>query len=85
MSGQGIYRDSVANGWQQLIGVVPSLTAVNASGDLAVEFAGYGVFILKHGTGSPTQLTPANAALLTIDNNGDVFADLQQAGVKDFP
>ncbi len=80
VSGGGVYVNTLAAGWQQKNPVTPSLTAVNAEGDVAVYFSGYGVYLLRHGATSFTQLTTASASALAIDGAGDVFADLAAAG-----
>ena len=81
VSGQGVYRNTLAAGWQQLNPVTPTLTAVDAAGDEAVYFPGYGVYLLK---ARDQQLhavdAAASASALAIDANGDVFADLPAAG-----
>ena len=43
-AGQGVWGYSPSGGWQQLMSANASLLAVNANGDVAAEFPGYGVY-----------------------------------------
>ena len=70
---------AASSGWSQLpdpsgVTVAPTLLAVDASGYVAAEFPGSGVW-LYNGT-SWTKLTTATASLLAMDNSGNVYADL---------
>ena len=81
VSGQGIWRFTLANGWQQLHPVTPALMAVDTLGDVAAVFSGYGTYLYSHTTQTWKQIHPLSASLLSIDAAGDVFAEFQGYGV----
>ena len=84
-SGQGVLENaSGTDDWQPLTSATPppsttpSLMAVDANGDVAAEFQGYGVYLYTQANGWQ-RLTTAAAALLAIDGSGNVYADLSGA------
>ena len=78
--GSGVYGYRPDTGFQQLLTANASVLAVNANGDVAAEFPGYGVYHYTEATETWLQLTAYNATLLGIDSSGNVYADLAQAG-----
>jgi aryl-phospho-beta-D-glucosidase BglC (GH1 family) len=75
----GVLEYTAAAGWQQLTASVPALLAVNASGQVAAQFAGLGVF--QHTASGWAQLTGSNASAVALDGRGDVAAAFAGLGV----
>ena len=81
VSGQGVLENAAGDDWQPPSSatpppsLTPSLMAVDANGDVAAEFQGFGVYLYTQVNGWQ-RLTTATASLLAMDNSGNVYADL---------
>jgi hypothetical protein len=60
------------------------LLAVNAAGNVAADFPGFGLFDFSHISSTWNQLNPSDPAALVIDNQGDVFAAYNGGGVLEY-
>jgi hypothetical protein len=81
---QGVLQFDHSTGtWVQLTPANASLLAVDANGDVAGEFPGYGVWEYQPGSGWKL-LNGVDATILLMDGSGDIAAEFPGFGVGEY-